>query len=251
MSMNAKITYLDIETSPIVAHVWGLRDQNIGINQIIEDPRCLGYGYKINNGAVKWASEWDPTGRRGMLEAAHSLLDEADVVVHYNGNGFDIPWLNGELAKEGFTPPAPFKNIDLYRVVRKNYRLPSYKLQYVCQTFGLGGKIDTGGHKLWVDCLAGDEKAQAKMGKYCRQDVRLLPLLLDKVRPHLAGTVNMALLNGIEGLACTKCGSVDLQSRGTVPTTTRVYRRYRCNACGGWTRDTRSIGSTKSAGIPR
>ncbi len=29
-----KILVLDIETAPIVAHVWGLFDQNIGLNQI-------------------------------------------------------------------------------------------------------------------------------------------------------------------------------------------------------------------------
>ncbi|NIV35232.1 MAG: hypothetical protein GWN58_38990, partial [Anaerolineae bacterium] len=55
--------------------------------------------------------EWD---MEGMLEGAWELLDEADAVVHYNGKKFDIPTLNREFVKYGFTPPSPYKQIDLY-----------------------------------------------------------------------------------------------------------------------------------------
>ena len=32
-----KILIVDIETAPIVAQVWGLFDQNVGLNQIAQD----------------------------------------------------------------------------------------------------------------------------------------------------------------------------------------------------------------------
>ena len=41
------ILLLDIETSPVVAWVWGLRDQNVGLNMIKEDWYVL-----------SWAAKW-------------------------------------------------------------------------------------------------------------------------------------------------------------------------------------------------
>jgi hypothetical protein len=248
--MSAKVLHLDIECSPILVHAWSLRDLHVGLNQIISDPEIIGVGYKWDDKPSRYASKWDEGGRLGMLEQTHALLDEADVLVHYNGQSFDVPWMNGELAREGFTPPAPFKNIDLYKVVRKNFRLPSYKLDYVAGVFLGEHKLPTGGHQLWVDCMNGDENARRKMARYCRRDVDLLPRLLEKLRPWLPNTINFALYNG-EELACQKCGGVDLESRGTAYTATRAYPQYRCRDCGGWTRDTRSEMGTRAAGVAR
>jgi hypothetical protein len=39
-----KTLYLDIETTPIKAYVWGLWDQNVSINQIIEPTEMLCFG---------------------------------------------------------------------------------------------------------------------------------------------------------------------------------------------------------------
>jgi DNA-directed RNA polymerase subunit RPC12/RpoP len=80
--------------------------------------------------------------------------------------------------------------------------------------------------------------------------VELLGPLLEKLRPWLPATVNFALYNG-EELACQKCGSDDLESRGTAYTATRAYPQFRCRACGGWTRDSRSEMGTRAAGVAR
>lgn len=249
--MSARTLFWDIECTPIVAHIWGLRDLNVGLNQIIEKPRIFGFAAAWEGQSPKWYAEWDEGGRLGMLQKAHELMDEAEVVVSYNGAGFDTKWLNAELVAEAIAPPSPFKHVDLYKVAKANFRLPSFKLQAVSTHVGLSGKLDTGGHRLWIDCINGDEKARAKMARYCRRDVALLPELMDKLRPWLPNTVNFALLNGIEGLACQKCASTDLESRGTAYTASRAYPQYRCRDCGGWTRDSRSVGGTKAAGVPR
>lgn len=249
--MTAKVLCWDIECTPIVAHVWGLRDQNIALNQVIEQPRMFGFAAAWLGQSPRWYAEWDEGGRRGMLQKAHDLMSEADVVVSFNGTSFDTKWLNSELAHEGFTPPAPFRELDLYKVARKNFRLPSYKLQHVSTHLGLEGKLSTGGHQLWIDCMNGDEKARRRMARYCRRDVSLLPELLERMRPWLPATINFALLEGHEDLACQKCGGINLESRGTAYTATRAYPQYRCRACGGWTRDSRSLGSTRGAGVAR
>ena len=247
--MTARVLFLDIETSPIVAHIWSLRDISVGINQIVEDPRMIGFGWKWDGErGVSFASEFDHS-RQAMLEIAHSLLDEADVVVGYNSKGFDIPWINGELAREGFQPPAPHKNVDLYRIARKHFRYPSHKLQYVSTALGLPGKHDTGGHSLWVRCLAGDPAAWAKMERYCKRDVALLPRFLDRVLPW-ESSLNFALYGEpiidpdtgkpVVQYLCPglRCGSANVQKRGWAVKQTRRYQRYQCQDCGLWSTST-------------
>ena len=41
-----RILLLDIETSPMSAYVWGLFDQNIGLNQMIDTSKVLCYTAK-------------------------------------------------------------------------------------------------------------------------------------------------------------------------------------------------------------
>ena len=41
-----KILLIDIETSPLTAHCWGLFDQNISINQVLESSYTLCYSAK-------------------------------------------------------------------------------------------------------------------------------------------------------------------------------------------------------------
>jgi hypothetical protein len=258
--MAPKLLALDIETSPIVAHVWGLRDLNVGINQIVQDPEIIGVGYSWNGKPAKYVSKWDQEdlgGRAFMLGFIWQLLDECDVAIGYNSVGFDIKWLNSEFAREGLTPPSPFKNVDLYRVAKANFRLPSLKLQYLSTALGLEGKLSTGGHQLWVDCINGDQKARRRMATYCKQDVNLLWPLLEKLRPWLGGQVNFALWSehGAE-LACQKCGeSKFLRPKGTAYTVNRAYPQYLCcpdrGGCGGWTRDSKSSYSINGAGVAR
>jgi len=76
-----------------------------------------------------------------MIQAAHDLLSEADAVIHYNGNSFDMPWLHTEFLLAGMPPPEPYKNIDLLLAVRKRFRFVSNKLDYVTQAVGLEGKV--------------------------------------------------------------------------------------------------------------
>lgn len=244
--MSAKIALLDIECSPITVHAWSLRDLNVGLSQIRQHPRVIGvaskwYGAK----GVAWRSEYHQS-RTEMLEHTHALLDAADIAVHYNGAGFDIPWLMGEFAREDMPPPSPFKNIDLYRVARKAFRFPSYKLQYVSTALGLEGKLSTGGHDLWVRCLEseGEEqrKAWALMRRYAKQDTALLEPLFDKLRPYFPASVNLAAY-APDAMRCPSCAGTSLQARGEQVTSTRRYQRYHCQTCGRWSRGVKSEGS--------
>lgn len=258
--MPAKVLFIDCETAPAKAHIWGLFNQNIGLPQVLEDPRIMGFGALWDGESrVGWWSEYH-NDRMAMLLKARDLLDKADVVVHYNGNTFDTPWIQGELAREGIPAPSPFKQIDLYRVVKKNMRFLSHKLAYVSSALLGDTKVSHTGHKMWVDCLEGEGDVQRKawnlMRRYCKQDVALLPKLLAEVRPYLPASINFALYEDSDELACQKCGSSEsLMRRGYAYTAQRVYWQWQCQpdkgGCGGWTRTNQSERSTPGAGVTR
>ena len=57
---------------------------------------------------VHFASEWED-GERGMARRMHALLDEADAVLGWNSDKFDVRWLNAIFAKHGMARPSPFR----------------------------------------------------------------------------------------------------------------------------------------------
>lgn len=230
-----KILYLDIETAPNKVYSWGLFKQNIAINQIVEPGYTLCWAAKWhNNKEVMFESVM--SDEYEMLEGMFNLLDEADAVVHYNGKKFDIPTLNKEFIQVGLGVPSPYHQIDLYQVVRKQFRFPSNKLDYVSKALGLGSKVKHMGMDLWKKCMDGDEAAWKSMERYNKQDVRLLPKLYDELLPWIKDHPNYSLFSNNERPVCTNCGSPKVQSRGVQHTRTQTYRRYQCSKCGTWMR---------------
>lgn len=237
--MTARVLILDIETAPHTAYVWGLWDQNVGLNQLIETGRVMSVAAKWHG--EKFTFQWDENKdeRQEMLNNVHQLLDEADAVVHYNGTKFDIPMLNKEFVYLDMTPPSGIKEIDLLKTVRSRFRFPSNKLDYVVQHLDIGSKTEHEGFKLWVKCMEGDAKAWAKMRKYNVQDVILTEKLYDKLLPWIKGSLNYGLFD--EEGCCTKCGSFSLTKRGFATTATGRYQRWQCDDCGGWSQEKRSV----------
>jgi DNA polymerase elongation subunit (family B) len=237
-----KILLLDIETSPNTAHVWGLWQQNVSINQLMESSYVLCY-------AAKWLGDeevvFDSVHQakpKAMLKGIHRLLNDADAVVHYNGTKFDIPTLNKEFLLHSFNPPSPYKQIDLLRVVRSNFRFPSNKLDYVAQRLGLGKKHEHEGHELWVKCMNGDKDAWKRMEQYNIQDVVLLESLYNSLRPWIRNHPNHNLF--ADDHVCPNCASTRLQKRGTSISSTGTYQRYQCLACGTWSQSTKAVKSS-------
>lgn len=233
-----KMLVIDIETSPSIAHVWGLWNQNVSLSQLRESTRVIAFAAKWVGSKRTLFYSGHSDGHDVMIARAWDLLDEADVVVHYNGRQFDIPHLNREFLLAGLTPPSPFHQVDLLDCVKKQFRFVSNKLDYVAQQLGLGHKTQHEGHTLWVRCMAGEAKAWAIMRKYNIQDVVLTEKLYEVLKPWIGSHPNVSLF---EGEGCPRCGSPDLESRGFAHTAVSKYRRYRCRACGRWSRGGQAV----------
>jgi len=242
-----KLLFLDIETAPNSAFVWGLWNQNIGINQMIDSSEVLCWAAKWQDKKEVMYSGKDTDEHSVMITRMHQLMDEADVICTYNGNRFDIPTLHKEFVLLGLPPPAPSKSLDLFKIVRKNFKFPSNKLDYVAQKLGIGGKVKHEGFELWIKCMAGDETAWKKMQKYNKQDVVLLEKLYERILPWLSGHLNHNLYAD-GGNACPTCGSHSLQRRGFSVSLTGRVQRFQCTACGSWSKGSKTEKLTETKG---
>ena len=233
-----KILLLDIETAPNLVHVWGLWQQNVGLPQIVKSGYTMCWSAKwYGDNEIFHMNIFEST-QKAMLKEIHRLLCEADAVVHYNGTSFDIPTLNKEFIKHDFLPPSPYKQIDLLRTARSQFRFTSNKLDYVAQFLGLGAKTRHRGHELWIACMAKDKDAWEEMTEYNINDVVLLEAVYDKLKPWIKNHPNRNLYSGGTHV-CPNCGGEDLQKRGTSYTISGEYQRYCCKTGGGWSRNTK------------
>jgi DNA polymerase elongation subunit (family B)/predicted RNA-binding Zn-ribbon protein involved in translation (DUF1610 family) len=229
-----KILLIDIETSAHLAYVWGMWQQNVGTNMLISPKEMISWAAKwVGGKTIYYADIFH--NKRNYLQSLHKLLDEADVVVHYNGTQFDVPILNMAFVEAGMLPPSPYRQIDLLRVARRKFKFASNKLAYVSQRLGIGSKIKHEGFSLWEKCLKRDPKAWAKMRRYNMQDVRLLERLYRKLLPWITNHPNHGLTGASRNI-CPSCGSTALQKRGASLTNACRYQRYQCQKCGSWSR---------------
>ncbi len=204
--------------------------------------RVLCSAYKwLGEKKTNFTSEWTD-GVDGMLEKMYNVIEEADAIVTYNGNRFDLPTLNKEFLLTGYRPPAPYKSVDLYRTVKNKFRFASNKLDHVAQQLGLGSKTDHYGFQMWLDVMDGNKKAQKLMETYNKQDVVLLEKVYDIVLPWIANHPNRSHHSG--SAVCPNCGSKSLQHRGFAITAVGRQQRYQCQDCGKWSKASESCEKT-------
>lgn len=232
-----KILFLDIETAPILGYVWGLFDQNVGLNQIHTDWHILSW-------AAKWQGEdkmmymdqrnaRDLENEKVILEGIWKLLDEADIVVGHNSKRFDVKKLNARFLIHKMQPPSPFRQIDTLTIAKKYFAMTSNKLEYLADKLGCKlKKMKTKkfpGFELWKECLAKNKEAFKEMELYNKRDVDVLEEVYDRLIPW-DNSINFAVYNGGQHV-CT-CGSTDLRNKGVTVTNSGIFQRYKCKKCG-------------------
>jgi len=242
-----KILTLDIESAPSKIYRWQLYgNDTTSVSQIVEPGHLLCVAMKWHDSdeveffyGPRYETKCEPWNYGVTM--VHEAIDQADVVVTYNGKKYDIPKLNAAFLEAGLGPPQPYQHIDLYNVIKKTFDWPKMSLEFVSQKLLGTGKVPHEGFDLWVKCMNGDPEAWVKMQEYNKGDVIITEELYDHVRTWIPNHPN-ALLYGEDPSrkACTRCGSEHIQKRGTRVASTRIYQQYQCMDCGGWFRETRS-----------
>jgi uncharacterized protein YprB with RNaseH-like and TPR domain len=165
-----------------------------------------------------------------MLLAIREALLQADAVVTYNGDKYDLPKISGELLRHGLEPPPPVTSIDLIKTIKKQGFFRN-SLGFVGPFLGLGNKIEHEGFDLWKKVDNGDVRAQQKMRRYCIQDVKLLVAMYERIKPFVKNHPHIGLTSAN---ACPVCGSGHVQKRGVTRTRSFITQRLHCQGCGHW-----------------
>lgn len=229
MINNARLLFLDIETTPNAAYVWGKYQQDV--IRFIKESEILCYAAKWLDATELQVGDWRD-GKRNMVKSIWLLLDEADIVVAHNGLRFDVPKVNVAFLKHGLPPPSPYKVVDTKKAAKQYFFFNSNKLDDIGGYLNEGRKLGHEGFDLWLKCMKNDPEAWVKMLDYNRQDVLLLERIYLKLRPWIANHPNVNEVTG--GQACPKCGHGKSLSRGLLYYASGTKQRRRCNKCKGY-----------------
>jgi DNA polymerase elongation subunit (family B) len=224
-----KILLLDIETSLNKVYTFPLFKAYIPPKQIIEPSRVLCWG-------AKWLGEKKVHYRKWTdddhVEKIWELVNEADAVIHYNGKAFDMKYLNREFLLNDLPPPSSYADIDLLTVVRKQFKFPSNKLEWVTIELGYEGKVQHRGVQLWIDCQEHDcSKAWKEMKRYNVRDVTEMEPVYHDLLPWIPNHPNWGHYVGGDKIICRNCGSDKVKKDGWEKRTVIPYQRYRCPSC--------------------
>lgn len=174
-----RILVYDIETAPMLAHVWKMWDNNVGLNQLVEDWYILSF-------AAKWLgedeifyydqrNEPDQTDDSFILSKLWDLLNEADFVIGQNIKKFDTKKVNARFIMSGFPKPSTYRQIDTMLIARDQLGMTSNKLEYLagklCPEHVKSKHSKFPGHEMWVECMKGNIEAWEEMEAYNRDDI--------------------------------------------------------------------------------
>jgi len=234
---NARILFWDIETAPMLCAVFDLKPDYISHENIIRDWSILCIGYKWGGESrvrVECVKPESPLDDRAVVAALHPVLAAADVIVHQNGDWFDLPKFNERCIVHGLPPLPPRRTVDTLKIARSRFRFSCNRLDYLGHRLGLGRKAETP-RGLWLRCCDGDPAALRQMVKYNRRDVVLLEQVYYKLLPFIERHPNLALLSE-DSHVCPNCGSGNLHRDGEERTRVSRFPRFRCGDCGAWSR---------------
>jgi hypothetical protein len=242
-SEGPRTLIVDIETSPLIVYSWGVHDQYVGLNQVVEDWYILSFSakWKGENKVIYRDSrdKKDISNDKHLVEELWDLLDEADIVIGQNSKRFDIKKINARFAIHKMKPPSSFKQEDTCQMAGKHFGFTSNSLDYLTEILCTKHKKSKHnkfpGMSLWKECLKGNMDAWKAMEKYNKKDVLCTEELFEKLSPWGVNT-NINLFTDEETNLCSSCGSNDWSKNGIKPLASGLYQRYVCKCCGYETR---------------
>jgi DNA polymerase elongation subunit (family B) len=241
-----KILIFDIETAPMQAFVWKRYKENISLDQTISESFMLCWSAKwlydeVVLGDCLTQTEALTEDDLRITKSLYDLVNQADILVAYNGRNFDIPYMNQRFLVYGFPPYAPTHIVDPYETAKSVFRFSSNKMDHIATQLGLQNKLKTD-FNLWKGCLLGDIKCLENMLTYNKQDVVVLEEIYCQMLPWIKNHPNIS--NYFDDKErCVKCGTdkiLKLKNKFFY-THSGKYELYRCQECGAIFRGKRNL----------
>lgn len=239
-----KALVLDIETSPILAYIWELGEQNVSLGQIHTDWHIMAWSAKWlgdpeSKVIYKDMRKFKPGEDQAILTDLWSLLNEADIVITQNGQHFDSRKINARFMFHGMKPPKPYQHIDTYRLVKRVAAFTSNKLEYLtdklCEDHKKVSHGKFPGLKLWIECMKGNKQAWEEMKYYNIKDILSTEELYLKVKAWAPESMPKMYPLTKDKDTCQTCGYFGEMREGRDRIKkTGVYKQNSCPKCGAW-----------------
>jgi RNase_H superfamily len=235
-----RVLLIDLEVSMAVATTWAGNMWRTKLNRIEQPSYLLSYAWQwadedqVHVKALPDYKNYKPTKQNDLflVRDLHKLFEEADVIIGYNSTRYDVRIAQARFLYHGLPAPSPFKEVDVLKIIKKYFQLPSNRLTDVTTFLNLGQKLEHSGMALWFDVMAGNSEAWKTMIEYNKQDIVILKLLYDKVRSWARNHVDLSRY--FDFICCPVCTSYDLEYRGWDYSKKKPHRRIHCASCGHW-----------------
>ena len=216
-----------------------------------EYPETLCFAWRwLGERTTHFAATWTTDD---LAALSWRLYDEATHVLTFNGHKADNKWCRDDWLLAGLPKPAPWRDIDLYVVLRNQFALEARSLDFACQRLGLPGKR---GHYNVAQARAaaeGDPAAQRAIERYNRGDVKATLDLWERVRGlvHVPGlNLGLQYLDAEDVNRCPTCGKAGtLKADGWYTAAVQIYGLLRCSSCGGLARNNHVKSKSRVRGV--
>ena len=246
-----KILVIDLETSNIIARVWGLWNQNIGLNQIIKPSTIISYSAKfIGDDKIYYNDTFYQKNQRDdkkLVQEIISLMDSADFILYFNGKKFDGPRINSRAAANKLKRPKELQEIDPLQIAKKYLGFESNKLEYLthmlCTKYKKKNDRKYVGQSLWNEFENRNEECRIEMEEYNKLDVLSLEeLYLDHLAPYDKFVPNFSSFNDSPIFKCN-CGNDTFKPAGYHITKKSKFEKFQCTHCGKTHRSSKNLHS--------
>jgi DNA polymerase III epsilon subunit-like protein len=237
--MNPSILFLDTENAPCVTCSWGIHDQKISEQDIIQDWFFLSAQWAWNDAKkINVVSILDDKERFAkrfsddfhVVKTASDVMREADIIVGHNIKGHDLPKLKAKIAEYGLKPFNAPLIVDTLQWARE-FGFTSRTLRYLCQKLSLTEKL-THSKGAFVRAAMGDPAAIREIVTYGKGDIEPLRKLYYKLRPYAPNHPNMNIWRGKGVDCCPRCSSNNFIASGFRYTAVGRIPRNECKDCG-------------------
>ena len=227
-----KRLFFDFETSPNFGYFWGLYDQRLTYEHIVEPMKIICVSWKWEHEDKVHNLSWKNKCDKKLLEKFIKIANKADELIAHNGDRYDIKICRTRAIYHRLPMFPKYRTLDTLKKSRGAFKFPSNRLNDIGHYLGIGEKYKHEGFSMWRKCMEGDDKALKEMLKYCDIDVILLEDIYHAVQPYITNNCHVGVLNGGHKFSCPNCGSENTNNikRSTTAKGT-VKRLMECQSC--------------------
>lgn len=233
------VMFWDIETSLIIATTFSLFPERLPHDGILQDWFIISGAWKkagekqVHSVSVADFKRKAVDDDYEVCKALREALEGVDILIHHNGDKFDMKRLTARLIYHGLPPLPKITTIDTLKEARKVAQFTSNRLDYL-GTFLIGaGKADHP-QGWWLAATQGDMGVVKDMVKYNKTDVIRLEEVYNRLRPYMKNPPHFGVMLGKErGHSCQSCGSHNVKKNGIrISASGGKRQELQCQDCG-------------------